>query len=132
MPKHAKKPINQLRPRQQKALAALKANLGKEKPKSLGTILRDVGYSESVAKNPKLVIEALDPYLQEYIDQLRDKRRSAISHITEDKLENSSAKDLANIASTLTKDEQLLTGKATERIEGSFSLSDLFDKAVNT
>lgn len=107
-------------PKQEKVIKLLVENGGKlGKTKSKGEILLEAGYSEAIAKNPHKVIESetIQEGLEDFVKMLDDKRRLAITHINQTKLEKSSARDLAYIADTFTKNHQLLTGKETERGE---------------
>ena len=61
--------------------------------------------------------ETIKQGLADYLNQLDDKRRQALTHITKKKLKQSKARDLAYINDLLTKNHQLLGGGATERIE---------------
>lgn len=105
-------------PKQEKLIKLLIENYGKKgETKTLGQILVDAGYSEESAKNPHLLIgsSVVQEGIEDFIKTLTDKRGLAITKISEEKLEKSSARDLASIVDTLTKNHQLLTGGDTER-----------------
>lgn len=105
-------------PKQEKFIKLVLENLGVSgSTRSLGELMREAGYSESMCKNPQMVFESetVQDGIKDFVNQLDDKRKRAITHITESKLEKSTAKDLASIVDILTKDHQLLTGGDTER-----------------
>lgn len=111
-------------PKQQKLIKILIANFGKTgETKTLKEMLLEAGYSESTATNPHLILEgdAVQEGVSDFLSQLDDKRRRAITHITDEKLEGSSARDLAHIASKFTNDYQLLSGGHTENVKHDFS-----------
>lgn len=105
-------------PKQEKVIKLIVENAGKlGKRKSKGEILAEAGYGSGTIHNPKRVFESetIQEGLEDFVKMLDDKRRLAITHINQTKLEKSSARDLAYIADTFTKNHQLLTGKETER-----------------
>ena len=63
-------------------------------------------------KKPK-IIKAMKPIVK----QLEKKRQMAINKLTNQKLDTAMARDLTGIIDTLTKNIQLMGGKATERTE---------------
>lgn len=106
-------------PKQEKLIKLLMENYGaKKNTKPLGELMLEAGYSEASAKNPKLIIESeeIQNGISEFVSMLDDKRRMAIVKLTDDKLEKSSAKDLASIVDVLTKNHQLLTGGETDNL----------------
>lgn len=107
-------------PRQEKLINLLVENLGKlGNTKSLGEIILEAGYSKAMAKNPYQILESetIQEGIGDFVDSLDKLRKRALKHITQKKLEKSSAKDLTQIADLATKNHQLLTGKETERGE---------------
>lgn len=119
-------------PKQQKFIKLLLENMGnKNSTKTLGEMLLESGYTKSVADNPYLILETKDvrEATKEFSSMLEDKRRMAITHITEDKLEKSSPRDLAYITDIMTKNHQLLTGGETERV-GVRPITELFTNGV--
>lgn len=105
-------------PKQEKLIKLLMENYGKKgKTKSLGKLLVEAGYSEESAKNPKLIIESevIQEGIQDFVSSMTDKRRLALTKMTEDKLDKAPARELAYITDLLTKNIQLLNGGATER-----------------
>jgi len=106
-------------PKQQKLIELLTENLAKTgKRKTLQQMMREAGYSEYTSRIPSMTInnEAVQTGLKSFVESLDKKRRLALKHLTEDKLEKSQGRDLAYITDILTKNHQLLGGHPTERI----------------
>ena len=84
-------------------------------------MLLEAGYTKATAKNPYIIYESesIQEGISDFISQLDDKRRMAITYITKKKLTKASPRDLSYIADVLTKNHQLLSGGATERNEVS-------------
>lgn len=123
--KTPKKKILPLTAKQNKLFKLITENYGRKGGvKSLGELLTEAGYSIHSANNPKKIL--VSPPLQEevgdFIEELDKKRKLAMKHITEKKIEHTSAYSLALITDILTKNHQLLSGKETER--HGFNLSD--------
>lgn len=111
-------------PKQQKLIKLLLENLGKKgKTKTLGELVLEAGYEKSMSVNPYQILESktVKEQLSDFQKQLQDKRRRALTHITDKKLQISPARDLAYITDTLNKIDQLLSGKPTDRIENVLS-----------
>ena len=120
--------------KQAKFIQLLLENLGvKGSSKSLGDIILEAGYSETMAKNPYQILESktIQEGLQPFIDKLDDRRKAALKHLTDKKLEKSAGRDLAYITDILTKNHQLLGGQPTERLtispEDRKQIDDAFD-----
>lgn len=106
-------------PKQQKLIKILSDNLGKVgSTKTLGQMILEAGYTESMSKNPAMIFqsETIKEGLRDFVSMLDDKRRLAITHLTEKKLEESDARSLAYILDIFTKNHQLLTGGNTEKV----------------
>jgi len=106
-------------PKQEKLITLLIENYGKGKnTKTLGKLLIEAGYSKESAHNPQLIMEAdvIQNALQDFIETMEKKRRSALNHMTEEKFRKAPAKELAYVTDILTKNVQLLTGKDTEKV----------------
>jgi hypothetical protein len=101
----------------------------KNSTETLASLMIKAGYTEQSAKNPKLILESesVQEGIVDFIKMLDDKRRMAITKITEKKLEESSARDNAYIADILTKNHQLLTGEETERSGLSINIINYAD-----
>lgn len=123
-------------PKQEKLIQLLVENLGKRgNTKTLGELILLAGYSEAMAKNPYQILESetIQEGIEDFVDGLDKLRKKALKHITKQKLEKSSAKDLTQIADLATKNHQLLTGKATEMVKTIALPSELIEKnAINT
>lgn len=122
-------------PKQEKVIKLLLENLGKpNNTKTLGELLLEAGYAQSVADNPFLVLEseAVKDGLQEFVKDMEKKRKNALKEITDAKLKETSAKDAASIVDTLTKNIQLLSGKATENTDVNLkSAKEMTEEEVN-
>jgi len=95
------------------------ANIGNTKSTKTGyELMKEAGYSESMCKNPKMAIDsdAVKEGVKDFVKQLDDKRRMAITYLTEAKLGKSKARDIAQIVDILTKNHQLLSGGDTEKV----------------
>ncbi len=113
--------------KQEKLIKLILDNLGNKKnTRTLRDMMREVGYSEAQCKNPKQILntKAVKEGTQDFLKSLRDKRKLAITHLTEDKLKTSGARDLASITDTFTKNIQLLEGKPTENINYKISKAE--------
>jgi len=107
-------------PKEEKFIQLFKENavrIGKRK--TLYDLLLESGYSRFVAAVPKSIFrqKAVKEGLKQFIKDLDDKRKQAITHITDNKLEQAPARELAYVIDILTKNHQLLTGGATDRGE---------------
>ncbi len=121
-------------PKQQKLIKLVLENMGMTKSsKSLGELLLEAGYSKTIAKNPYLIFksEVIKDGLADFIGMLDDKRRMAVTHITEKKLAKAPARELAYVADVLTKNHQLLTGGSTENLAQKV-LVEFIDAKENT
>ena len=103
------------------AVKLISENLG-----TIGEALRKAGYSKSVSETPHNVTESKG-YIEEsapIVAKLKRKRDAAINRMTDQKLDASTAAELARIIDTFTKNIELLSGRATERNEDN-RLKDL-------
>lgn len=87
--------------------------------KSLSEMMLEAGYqaSELEQYNPILKQVNENIYFQEFISDLDKKKRLALSFLTAEKLQVTSSRDLSQIVDTLNKNEQLLRGNATYRVD---------------
>lgn len=118
--------------KQLKLLELLKINIAKTgQRKTLGELLLEAGFSESTSKQPSNIMksETIKQGMADYLNTLDDKRKQSLYHITDKKLKQSKARDLAYINDLLTKNHQLLGGGATERVEISEKEKEEVDKA---
>lgn len=105
--------------KQKKLLKIIFANIGaKGTTRTMKEMIREAGYKESMASNPQQVLQSefLRTKVDSFVKQLDDKRRMAITYLTEKKLDESKGRDVAQIIDILTKNHQLLSGGATERV----------------
>jgi len=104
-------------PKQEKLIKLFRENMGKRGgTKTLGKLLLEAGYTKATAKNPYEIFESpvVKSATDEIIKTLEDKRRLALTYITEKKLKPAPARELAYITDIFTKNIQLLGGKPTE------------------
>ena len=114
-----------LNPRQQAFVTILKRETARKGERlSLKKMLLEAGYSEAVANNPQNVFasEEVQEEINDFVGMLDDKRRMALTHITEDKIEKTNAEGLARITDLLTKNHQLLSGGKTENVGYDFDI----------
>lgn len=105
--------------KQERFLTLLVDNYGNpDRSRSLGELMREAGYSEASSMNPKVFLDSplIKEKLDDFINELDRKRRMALKHITEKKLEKASARDNAAVVDTLTKNHQLLSGEKTANV----------------
>ena len=102
-------------------LASFPRKKGEEK-KTLGDLLLEAGYAESVAKRPWSIYrsEPVAEGLGHILDRIENKRDSALGHLTDKKLKESSGRDTAYIFDVLSKNHQLLSGKPTENVQNLY------------
>lgn len=122
-------------PKQEKLIKLLLENIGgKESSKSLAQMLKKAGYSESIQKNPYLILKsdtikkAVAPVAKQ-IDNLRNK---AIKELENRDLSEEQYRDIVKAIDIFTKNHQLLTGEETERQGVSINVIDSFDGDNNT
>jgi len=68
---------------------------------------------------------------EDLVKRLEDKRRMAITHITEEKMEKSAIRDLVSVVDMFTKNIQLLTGKETDRTALTLEISEAIAQKNN-
>lgn len=100
-----------------------------ENGRSVSKAMRDAGYSKNTAVVPQKLTESkgFKELAEPIVEQLKKRRKQAIKQITKKKLKGTSAKDLTDIVDKLTKNIQLLSGKATE----SFQIAGILDALEN-
>src|SRR3990167_6546433 len=105
--------------RQKKLITLIIQNLGTpNNTKTMGELMLEAGYSESQSRYPSRIFNSpvVQDGISDFVGKLDDKRKQAVTHITETKLKKSSGRDLAYITDILTKNHQLLTGGSTEKV----------------
>ena len=104
-------------PKQIKLISLIRENLGnKNSTKSFTDLCLEAGYTKATAKNAYLIFqsEAIKEGVADFVKSLDDKRKMALTHLTEAKMKKAPARELAYIADILTKNHQLLSGGSTD------------------
>lgn len=98
--------------RQKKAIQTLV-----EKGGSVGSAMREAGYSPKTALNPKKLTEtqAFKDIVDPYVEGLRKERARILQEMSIKDLDTVQYQHLVSATDTLTKNIQLLSGKETER-----------------
>ena len=122
------KKIKKIKEKQKKLIQLLSVNIGLKKPKSIYSMLLEAGYSESIAKQQSSILntEGVKRELKPIVSQLEAKRQIAIDALTDEKINNSLARDITAIIDVLTKNSQLLGGGATESARMTITFDDSF------
>lgn len=104
-------------------------NLGKSKAK----ILKEAGYSETVANNPQIVTESAGykEATKPFIEQMEAERQRLIDSMTAKSLDSVTYRDHISSLDILTKNIQLLSGKSTEKIELNTTRVEEIEKALD-
>lgn len=111
-------------PKQEKLIKIIRENLGNLKStKTLGQMLIEAGYTKGTAKNAYLIFASpvVKDATEEIVGSLRDKRKMAVTHITDKKLSKAPARELAYVTDIFTKNIQLLTGGETGKEKITFT-----------
>ena len=104
--------------KQKKLVKEFSENFGKKGfTKTIEQMMIDAGYEESTAKQQSATLVGIREELKPIVEQLEAKRQIAINKISDEKLDDTKARDLAYIVDILTKNIQLLSGGATETID---------------
>lgn len=117
--------------RQKKLIKLLSENLGKRGGEilNLGDLLREAGYSESMARSPAQVFKGsktIKTVADSFIKRLQDHRSKALARM--DKLvDKAGYRDAVDGLDKTTKNIQLLTGGKTENV--GFSITKLLEDA---
>jgi len=92
--------------------------MGKGKKVVLGEIIRRNGYSDNTADTPQLVTEtqSYKGVIAPYVERLKKERDRAFEAMSTKDLDKVQYEDLVRATDSITKNIQLLTGGATERI----------------
>lgn len=120
--------IKKLTEHQKKLIQLLSDNLGLKKPKSLYAMMLEAGYTKSTASQQANILntEGVKRELKPIVNQLEAKRQVAIDALTDEKINNSLARDITAIIDVLTKNSQLLGGGATESARMTITFDDSF------
>lgn len=92
-------------------------SLGKGKAPVLGHILREVGYSDNTADNPKAVTDtkSYQDEVNPFIEKLKKERDRIVLEMSIKDLDTVQYQHLISATDTLTKNIQLLSGGETAR-----------------
>jgi hypothetical protein len=113
-------------PKQQKLVRVIRENAGRSKPQPMGKLLLEAGYSRGSAKNPQDILKAapVQLALQKELDTLEMVSRAHLSQLmSKKKLSGASARTNAYVYDVMTKNRQLLSGKATSNVGIRIELS---------
>jgi hypothetical protein len=124
MVKNPKKSIKKLTPNQELLINLISENIGKiiagEKARSMYEILINAGYSKSVALQQSLILAPIKDHMDPIVQSLIDHRNKAIAML-DSRIQTAEYGDLVSAIDRLTKNIELLSGRATERV---YTLSD--------
>ena len=122
-------------PKQAKLIKLLKENIGSmDSTLTMGDLLLKAGYTPATAKNAYLIFDskAIKEATGDIAKMLDDKRKMAITQITEQKLKDAPARELAYVVDVLTKNMQLLTGKSTNNVGVVIEISEILARKYQT
>jgi len=105
--------------KQQRVAKNIKKALGNKKPITGGEIVENSGYGKSMKLYPKRIIQSkgVKEETKPIIEQLEEERKRAIK-LLKTKISKAQYHQLVDAIDKLTKNIQLLSGGATERVEG--------------
>lgn len=107
--------------------------IGKNKKVKLGEIIRKNGYSPKTSLTPKLVTEtkSFQETVEPIVNQMIKERQRLMKAIASKSLNKVAYKDSVNSLDTLTKNIQLLSGRATDRTTLILEDQEEIDKALD-
>ena len=105
----------QMTEKQKKFQKLIMDNLGNKKSRSNYSMLIEAGYSKASAKQQTDAFKSAKNAGGSVVEVMEELRRKALNFTSDEKLNDSTAKDLTDITDKLTKNIQLLTGGETER-----------------
>lgn len=110
-------------PKQEKLIGIILENLGNEKPRTMGDMLKEAGYSEAIQKNPKMIFESetIQAGMSEVAKDLEILRKNALNELKSRDLEKEPMRDVVKAIDIFTKNHQLLSGGKTESNEMTIS-----------
>lgn len=115
-------------PKQEKLIKLLLENVGtKGNTKTLGEMLREAGYEESIAKNPYRILgsETVQEGISDVVGAMEKERNRALAALASKNLDEVGYEKITDVIDKLTKNIQLLGGKPTEITQNDYSeLSD--------
>lgn len=102
--------------KQRKLVKLISENVGLRKPKTMMEILREAGYSESVARQQSSILVGVREDLDPIVDELEKHRVEVVKRMRKE-FSKARYRDLTDSLDKVTKNIQLLSGKATDRSE---------------
>ena len=102
--------------KQRKLVQLISENLGLAKPKTMLEMMLEAGYEESTARQQSTILVGIREELDPIVAKLEARRLKVIDRLAK-KLDAATYRDLTESRDKLTKNIQLLRGKATERPE---------------
>lgn len=100
--------------KQRKLVKLIAENVGLEKPKTLMQMMLEAGYAEETARQQSGILAGIKEELDPIVEKLEAHRLKVIERLAK-KLDAATYRDLTDSLDKLTKNIQLLRGKATER-----------------
>lgn len=100
--------------KQRKLVKLLSENVGLAKPKTMLEMMLEAGYEESTARQQSGILAGIREELDPIVAKLEEHRLKVIERLSV-KLDAATYRDLTDSLDKLTKNIQLLSGKATER-----------------
>lgn len=120
--------IKKLKPpteKQRRLILGIKDNLKARHPKSKHTLLKEAGYTEPTQKQPSRILSSpvIKDALEEELALIRKIKKRALQHITEKKLKETRASDLAHIGERMEKMEVLVGVRKQQKAGGEIAVS---------
>ena len=123
--------MNMPTPKQTKLIKLLRENMGDTNSTfTMGELMLKAGYTKATAKNAYLIFDskAIKEVTADIAKMLDDKRKMAITHMTEKKFKDAPLRELTYAVDTFTKNIQLVSGKATDNIGLVIQISEVIAK----
>lgn len=116
--------------KQQKLITIISDNLGNKgkNVKNMYEMMLEAGYSEGTARQQSMILCRVKEDLKPIVEQLIKQRQEMIDRL-EKTIDQASFKDLVSGVDSMTKNINLLSGEATERVK--YEWNEYSDKADN-
>jgi|ERR1051325_879879 hypothetical protein len=101
--------------KQRKLVKLLSENLGREKPMTMLEMMLAAGYEESSARQQSTILVGIREELAPIVRKMEEHRDQVIADMIR-KMPKAKYRDLTDALDKLTKNIQLLSGKATENL----------------
>lgn len=104
-------------PKQEKLIKLLLDNMGEiGETKTLGSLLKEAGYSESIQRNPYLILQSdvIQEAISPVVKDLEELRNKCLNELKARDFEDEPMRDVVKAIDVFTKNHQLLTGNSTE------------------